>query len=93
MEAAQQTASAPPEWFDATGMQCTWPMRSHGILATLATMRAPTISSAPPTAYGGMFAADGKQDACQQHALGFATQWQATDRAQGGPHPAFKSSA
>ncbi len=35
----------------------TWPMRSQGILATLATIRAPTMSNAPPTAYGGMLAA------------------------------------
>ena len=31
-------------------------MRSQGILETLATMSAPTMIRAPPTAYGGMLA-------------------------------------
>jgi hypothetical protein len=34
-----------------------WPMRSQGTLAMLATMSAPTMISAGPTAYGGMLAA------------------------------------
>jgi hypothetical protein len=44
------------------------PMRSHGILATLATIKEPTMSSAGPTAYGGMLAARQRQQHRETHA-------------------------